>query len=276
MMQRTLIAYASYLNKTSMKLLLRLFLLIFSLPVLAQTRQAVSMDAVIRNRPVPPRLVNDYAGILTVEQRETLEQKLKKFDDSTSNQICVVIVPSLDGQDIADAALNLGRTWGVGNKKTNNGVVLLIAPGDRKLNISPGYGLEKALPDLVCSQIIDANIKPYFRGNDFYAGIDNGTDAILQATRGEYKAPEGYRNRGEDIDRGNIIFFILLVLFLLFVFSRMGGGGGGGGTFMSRRGYRPIIFPTGGWGGGGSSSGGGGFGGFGGGSFGGGGSSGSW
>jgi uncharacterized protein len=266
-----------------MKLFLRFFFLMCSLTCFAQPKQAVTMDAVIKNRPVPPRLVNDYAGILTVEQREALEKKLKFYDDSTSNQVCVVIVPSLGGEDIADAALNLGRAWGVGNKKTNNGVVLLISANDRKLNISPGYGLEKALPDLICSQIIQSNIVPYFKGNDYYSGIDNGTDAIIQATKGEYKAPEGYRNRGQEIDRGNFIFFILIALILLFVLSRINGGGGGdgGGTFMSRRGYRPFIFPTGGlggggWGGGGSSSGGGGFGGFGGGSFGGGGSSGSW
>jgi uncharacterized protein len=265
-----------------MKLIFRFFLLVCSLSCFAQNRPAVNIDAILKNRPVPPRLVNDYAGILTAEQKQTLENKLVKFDDSTSNQICVVIVPTVDGRDIADVALDLGRSWGVGNKKTNNGVVLLVAAADRKLNISPGYGLEKALPDVICSQIIQNNIVPFFKGNDYYAGIDNGTESIIQATKGEYKAPKGYRDRNKEIDSGNIIFFILVALILLFVLSRAGGGGGdGGGTFMSRRGYRPFVFPTGGWGGGGwggggSSSGGGGFGGFGGGSFGGGGSSGSW
>jgi uncharacterized protein len=176
--------------------------------------------------------------------------------------------------------MEIGRSWGVGSKKNNNGVVLLIAKQDRKMNISVGYGLEKALPDLVTQQIIQHDIRPYFKGNDYYGGINRGTNAIIAAIRGEYKAPDGYNKRQEGIPFSTIIFIIVIVIVLLSMFR--GGGGGRGGTFMSRRGYSPIFFPTGGFGGGGSgwggggSAGGGSFGGFGGGSFGGGGSSGDW
>ena len=244
----------------------------------AQNGNDLSIQQIIKTPPNPARLVNDYANILTPEQHQALEKKLYEFDNTTSNQIVVVIVKSLDGNDVADAAIELGRSWKVGDKKNNNGVVLLISKDDHKLNISTGYGLEKALPDLVSQQIIQAIIVPNFKGNDYYGGIDRGTDAIIQATKGEFTAPEGYNKRSTGTPFPRIIFIIIIIIFILSVFGR---GGGGGGTFMSRRGFMPIIFPGGfggnsggGFGGGGGSSGG--FGGFGGGSFGGGGSSGSW
>ena len=244
----------------------------------AQNGNDLSIQQIIKTPPNPARLVNDYANILTPEQNQALEKKLYEFDNTTSNQIVVVIVKSLEGNDVADAAIELGRSWKVGDKKNNNGVVLLVSKDDRKLNISPGYGLEKALPDLVCQQIIQSIIVPNFKGNDYYGGIDRGTDAIIQATKGEFTAPEGYNKRSARTPFSRIIFIIIIIIFILSVFGR---GGGGGGTFMSRRGFMPIIFPGGfggnsggGFGGGGGSSGG--FGGFGGGSFGGGGSSGSW
>ncbi len=242
--------------------------------VYAQNGSNLSIQQIIKTPPDPPRLVNDYANILTAEQAAALEKKLYEFDNTTSNQIVVVIVKSLDGNDVADAAIELGRSWKVGDKKNNNGVVLLVSQGDHKLNISPGYGLEKALPDLVAQQIIQSVIVPNFKGNDYYAGIDRGTDAIIQATKGEFTAPAGYNKRSVGTPFPRIIFIIIIIIFVLSAFGR---GGGGGGTFMSRRGFMPIFFPGGGGGfggGGGGSSGG--FGGFGGGSFGGGGSSGSW
>jgi uncharacterized protein len=155
--------------------------------------------------------------------------------------------------------------------------VLLISVEDRKLNISPGYGLEKSLPDLVCQQIIENIIVPDFKGNDYYAGIDQGTDAIIQATRGEFKAPENYNKRGKSFGFGRIIFIIIIVI----VFLAISGGGGGsslmsnGGAFLLGNLLGGGGRDSGGFGGGGGGSSGG-FGGFGGGSFGGGGSSGSW
>ena len=240
-----------------------------------------SMQKTIKTPPSPARLVNDYTTTLTQEQQQSLENKLVQIDDSTSTQIAVVIVPSLDGYDVADAATELGTTWGVGGKK-NNGVVLLICvdKNNRRLNISPGYGLEGALPDITAKHIIDDVIVPNFKGNDYYRGIDEGTDAIIKAVQGEYKTPRKAKSSGKGIP---IIVFIIIVLVILMISGRGGGKGG----YVSRRGYRDILGPMilhdllsggrggGGWGGGGS-SGGGGFGGFGGGSFGGGGASGSW
>ncbi|MEO6670542.1 MAG: TPM domain-containing protein [Ferruginibacter sp.] len=230
--------------------------------------------------PNPPKLVNDFTNTLTPLQVEALETKLKLFDDSTSTNIAVVIVKTTGGVDIADYAIELGRKWGVGQKGSNNGVVLLIALDDRKLNISPGYGLEGALPDITCKQIIEEVIKPNFKGQDYYRGIEEGTDAIIQAVKGEYTAPANYGKTGSG-GFGRIIFIIILIV----LFMGFSGGKGGGGSFMSRRGFAAWTIANmlggsggrgGGWSGGGGSSGGGGFGGFGGGSFGGGGASGSW
>ena len=235
--------------------------------------------------PNPPRLVNDLTGkVLQPGQIAHLEQKLVAYDDSTSVQVAVVIVNSLGGYEPVDFATELARQWKVGNKKTNNGVVLLISveEGNRKVFIAPGYGLEGALPDITCKQIVENEIIPNFKQDNYYRGIDEATDAIIKATKGEYKAPAGYKKKGKGGGSSAVVFVIIFIV-VIFILSSRGGGGGG---MASRRGYHdgipPIFwFPGGGGGGrsgggGWSGGGGGGFGGFGGGSFGGGGAGGSW
>lgn len=235
----------------------------------------------------PTRLVNDYTTTLTADQQQALENKLVAFDDSTSTQIAVVIIPALNGNDVTDYGVKLGRAWGIGGKQSNNGVLLLIvngdkAKGDRQLYIATGYGVEGALPDITAKHIIDDVIVPNFKGNDYYRGIEEGTDAIMQAVKGEYKAPQGYNKRKGSGGLGRIVFLIVIIVIF---FAISGGRGGGGGSFMSRRGFAAWTIANmlsggggrgGGWSGGGGGSSGGGFGGFGGGSFGGGGASGSW
>lgn len=258
------------------KILVSIFLL---LALFAQSQ----IEKAIPDPPNPPRLVVDQTGTLTPDQMQALESKLVAYDDSTSNQFIVVIIASTGDFDIAEYAFALGRKWGVGNKKNNNGVVILVAKNDRKVFIAPGYGLEGAIPDITAKQIVEDIIVPNFKGSDFYGGLDQGTDALIAAAAGEYKAPPGYGNRGDK--KGFPLKGIIIVVIVIWlIVSRMGGGGGRGGSFMSRRGFRsfrgpPIIwFPSGGGSGGGGfgGGGGGGFGGFGGGSFGGGGAGGSW
>lgn len=240
-------------------------------------------------KPNPPRLVNDFTGTLTPDQIATLERKLVAYDDSSSNQIAIVIVPTTDDYAPVDYATKLGREWGVGNKKTNNGVIILVAKNDRQIFIAPGYGLEGAIPDITAKSIIDNEIRPNFKESDFYRGLDLGTNAIMKAAAGEYKAPAGYGSKKLKGKGGNgILGFIIILIILILVGGR---GGGRGGGMLSRRGFGDVATGAilgsllnsgrggGGFGGGGfggGSSGGGGFGGFGGGSFGGGGSGGSW
>jgi uncharacterized protein len=267
------------------KLVLTFIAFFFGLAVFCQT--SFDIEKLLTQKPVPQKLVNDYAGILTSEQEYALEQKLIALDDNTSTQIAVVLVPNLGGNDISDFNVKLLRAWGVGGKKNNNGVVVLICTEDknRKINIATGYGVEGALPDILCKQIIDNEFIPSFKGKDYYRGIDQGTNAIIQAVKGEYNVKRDRNTGGRGAGSGFVFIFILLIIF--FIMSRRGGGGNNG-TFMSRRGQRGIadaIFWNtilnsggggGGWSGGGGDSGGGGFGGFGGGSGGGGGASGDW
>lgn len=256
-----------------MKFIIKIFfaLLFISFAFVAHTQD-------IPAKPVPPRLVNDYTNTLTGDQRQALERKLVILDDSTSTQISVVIVETTGDYDIAEYAVKLGREWGIGGKERSNGVLLLIAKGDRRLHIATGYGVEGALPDITAKHIIEDIIRPNFKGDDYYRGIDEGTDAIIKAVKGEYNTPKKARGKKSKFP------FILAIIIIFLILSR-GGGGGKGGQFMSRRGSRGLAGPLllgsllggsggrSGWSGGGSS---GGFGGFGGGSFGGGGASGSW
>ena len=238
------------------------------------------IDKYAPKRPSPPKLVNDFTQTLTIEQVQALENKLVAYDDSTSSQVAVVIIPTTGDYPIEDVALRILRDWGVGGQGKNNGIVLLIAKDDRKVRIEVGYGLEGAIPDMIAASIIDHEITPNFKEGNFYRGLDEGTSAIIKAAAGEYKAPADYSKRKKKgLNIGTIIFIIII---LIIVFG--GAGSGGGGGYVSRRGYRGWWLPTGGWTGGGgggggggwSGGGGGGFGGFGGGGGGGGGASGGW
>lgn len=254
-------------------------LIICTLLLLGIAGHAQQIDAIIKNKPTT--LVNDYANVIPDDQQQQLERTLVAYDDSTSNQIAIVTVKTLDGRPIEETALAIYRAWGIGNKKTNNGVLILAAIDDRQIRIEVGYGLEGAIPDITANQIIRNDIGPNFRSGDYYEGFNQAAANIIKAAAGEYKAPANYHKKREGRGTGwGILAFIIVIVILSII-----RGGGGGGGMMSRRGFHrtgPVVFwpgGGGGWsggGGGGWSGGGGGFGGFGGGSSGGGGASGSW
>lgn len=209
--------------------------------------------------------VHDEAGVLTQQGIQNLEQKLKVFEDSTSNQIAVLIVPSLEGEIIEEYALRVAETWKLGTKDRDNGALLLISIQDRKVRIEVGQGLEGPLPDAMCGRIIRNELAPAFRRGDYEAGVNAAVDGIMLAVKGEYKS-DGRPVAGGKDNSGMVIGFIIFIIIIIII-SRSKGGRGSG-------------WSSGGWyiGGGGGSSWGGGGGGFsgGGGSFGGGGASGSW
>lgn len=239
----------------------------------------------IPDKPQPSRLVNDYAGILSTTEVNALEQKLVHFNDSTSTQIVIVIVNDLGGRDEADFADRLGEKWGVGQKGKNNGIVILIKPtggqGQRKARISVGYGLEGVIPDATARRIVDNEMIPYFKKNQFYQGLDASVNILISLSKGEFTADQYNKNAS----RKNLImilipFFIMLIIFILMINNkrRRTLSPGKSLPFWMLLGMMSSGRSSGGsWGGfsGGGSSGGG-FGGFGGGSFGGGGASGSW
>ena len=233
-------------------------------------------------KPNPPTLVTDVAGVLSPDQKQALEDKLVAIDDSSSNQIAVVIIPSLDGYPKEEYATKLFRDWGIGNKKTNNGVLLLIAINDRQIRIEVGYGLEGAIPDITAINIIDNYIKPAFKAGNYYEGIDQATDNIAKAAVGEYKEARPKKTRSKSKGSGGLFLIILIIIFVVLRNGRGGGGsniGGGGFSDVATGMLLGSLLGGGGRHGGGGWSdggGGGGFGGFGGGSSGGGGAGGSW
>lgn len=244
----------------------------------------------IPEKPYPPRLVNDFAGMLSRGEIDALESKLVAFNDSTSTQIAVVTVSDLQGYDISDFAQRLAEKWGIGQKGLNNGVLILIKPKTSETSygevfIAPGYGLEGAIPDLVCAQIIDNEILPSFREGNFFEGIDKATNVLMALASGEYPASEYGKSAGDSIGSFAPLFFIILFIILM-LFMRSHGGSNQ--KHISRKGLPLWMLLTmmnsgssrhsGSWGGfsGGGGFGGGGFGGFGGGSFGGGGAGGRW
>jgi len=245
-----------------------------------------TVQAQILPRPANPTLVTDNAHILSAAEAQALENRLVALDDSTSNQIAIITIPTLNGYDIADYANKMLREWGIGSKKKNNGVLLLVAVQDHKIRIETGYGLEGAIPDVTANSIIANDITPNFKAGNYYKGLDLAVTSLGQAAAGEYHTKREGDQKGKSV--GGWLFAIFFVVFLILSIIR-GNGGGKGGGMISRRGsgfIAPFLLGTllgggfggrdegggGGFGGGG----GGGFGGLGGGSGGGGGASGGW
>ncbi|MEI7663018.1 MAG: TPM domain-containing protein [Bacteroidota bacterium] len=243
-------------------------------------------------RPDPPRLVNDFAGILKADEIQLLERKLVAFSDSTSTQIVVVIVKSLNGADKQAFAYQIGQKWGVGQKGKNNGAVVLVKPKypnePGEVCIQTGYGLEGVIPDALAKRIVDNEMMPSFRTGDYYAGINAGVSTMMSLAKGEYTAEQYTKRRGgKQSPYGLLIpLIILVVVFTLIRGSRANGMSVGKSIpfwtafwllgSMGRGHSGSWNDFSGGGGGGGFGGGGGGFGGFGGGSFGGGGAGGSW
>lgn len=237
--------------------------------------------------PAPQNHFNDYAGVVSQSTATTLNNELVQFERDTGNQFVVAIYPKMEtDSSIEDYTVRIARAWGVGTKEKNNGIVLFIFNQDHKLFIQTGYGLEGALPDALCKRIISDEIVPRFKQGDFNGGVTAGVNAIIAATKGEYKGTGRTvkeSQRGQDSGDVNMILVFLLLLFIglpaWIVISTMRRG-----FSINRRGYSGGFWTGGGggWSGGGWSSGGGGFSGGGGsfsgggGSFGGGGAGGSW
>jgi uncharacterized protein len=250
------------------------WLLLLAVPVWAQTFPALSGRVV------------DAANILAPDQEAALTAKLAALEQQTTRQLVIATIPDLEGNDIADYGYRLGDFWKIGQKGENNGMILLVAPQERRVRIEVGPGLEGIMPDVLASRIVRGAILPQFKAGNYAAGIDAGTDqiiALIKLPPGEVaqRARQAGKSKQNGPDLGAILFWIFIFLFFILPIIR--------GVFGGRRGRRfgsgPVIIWGGGsdWsgGGGGSWGSGGGFGdggGFsgGGGSFGGGGASGGW
>lgn len=225
------------------------------------------------NFPALTGRVVDDANILSEQTREDLTGKLAALEQKTSRQLVVVTIPSLQGYEISDYGYQLGRAWGIGQAKLNNGILLIVAPTEHKVRIEVGYGLEPIVTDALSSVIIQTQVLPKFRSGDFNGGVEAGVDALIQQlsldTSDAEKRAAAAEQQGQQGDQGGgggLASFIIL-LFIFIAIARVFGGWG----------LLPFLFMGGGGRGGwGDGGGGGGWSGGGGGSFGGGGSSGSW
>lgn len=260
---------------------------LFILLIAILTFNHLKAQECLLDQPAKQDLVQDYANIISDEEEQFLRQKLQAFNDTTSTQILVVTVTDLCGYDKASFTYTLGENWKVGQQGKNNGIVIMVKPkevdGRGDAFIAPGYGLEGVVPDAIAKRIVENEMIPYFKSKEYYYGIHQAVNVLMEITSGEYTADEYAK---ADWSKILIPFAFIVVIFLLVFFS----------AAKKAKDYsigHNIPFWTafmlmnnsgkshgGSWGnftsGGGSFGGGGGFSGFGGGSFGGGGAGGSW
>ncbi len=250
--------------------------------------------------------------MMSPSAKAELENELRAFEQTDSTQIVILTIPSLEGEVIEDFSIKVADSWKIGQAGKDNGIIFIVAKQDRKMRIEAGRGLEGKLTDLMAGRIIDLVVKPRFKRGDFDGGFIAGVSALIDATRGEFKADGNHRPQKHERSSQILTFLIFggMILLVLGSFSRILGGLGGAvglPLFMSLMGlplglvtllilailglgaglFLPVIFSSGRhdrgggfwYGGGGYSGSGGGFGGGfsgGGGGFGGGGASGGW
>ena len=259
-----------------MKQILLKYKFFFFLLPLVLFSETITAQYAIPSKPKEQTSLYDYINLFSPSQQKALEDKLIRYADSTSTQIVMVVINSTKGEDISLLGAKWGQKWGVGQAEKDNGLFIILAKGDRRVDINTGYGIEYLISDRTAEQIINRIMIPNFKANNYYAGLDQGADDLFAALKGEYKEEREFK------DNDNSIFIIVMIIFFIIILilrARKGGGKGrgGGGSLLDI-----IILSsmgrTGGFGGGGSSFGGGGgfSGGFGGGGFGGGGASGGW
>jgi Beta-propeller domains of methanol dehydrogenase type len=261
-------------------------------------------------KPNPPRIVNDFAGVLSPQEQNLLEQKLRHYNDTTSTQIAIVTIKTTDGYDASEYAFALGRKWGIGQKGKNNGILILVKPKNGSERgqafIATGYGMEGAVTDAQSSRIVRQILIPNFKNNQFYKGLDEATSMLIQISAGEFKKDKKSPTAVSPLTTVIIFLVILIIVIAIAIVAKKRASKYGDTSFSSysSQGYQQRTqssslpfwllmlgmgsmmsnrnrYSNGGWndfsgGGGGFGGGGSDFGGFGGGDFGGGGAGGSW
>jgi uncharacterized protein len=227
--------------------------------------------------PVLHGRVNDYAHLLPSGPAQQLEDRLAAFEAKTGHQFSLLTVPSLNGMPLEQYAIKVAEAWKLGSKKVDDGLIVVIAPNDRKMRIEVGYGLEGVIPDAIAARVVREVMQPAFARGDFAYGIEAAFDTLIQAAGGDGQQLENRaRPKAQAQARSGVPLALLIPIALFILFSMFMGGG----SSRRRRGFWGAGlggggFGGGGFGGGGFGGGGGGFSG-GGGGFGGGGASGSW
>src|SRR5580692_4712943 len=209
---------------------------------------ATAADSTALKFPALSGRVVDNANILSGATKSDLDSKLAALEAKTSRQLVVVTIPSLQGYEISDYGYQLGRAWGIGQAKLNNGVLLIVAPTEHKVRIEVGYGLEPILTDALSEVIIQNTMLPNFRKGDYNTGVEQGMDALIQqlsldtsAAEAKAAAAEQQAQQGDGSGQSGSVSGLLIFLFIAFALFRifgawgllpflfMGGGGRGGG-----------------------------------------------
>lgn len=217
---------------------------------------SVTAQDFLPERPVG--MVNDFANMLTSSEQERLEQKLTSYRDTTTNVIAIVTLESLEGYPEEEIATTLFNNWRMWEGERYNGILILVSKQDRRMQIEVGYGLEGAVPDAMANRVYADILVPSFQAGDFYGGLDQATNVLIDLAAGEFEGFPERQSSGEGFPIDVLIIFIIIIFILL---TRGKGGKGGRRHSLGSSG---IIFYGGGFGGGGGSfgGGGGGFGGF--------------
>ena len=187
---------------------------------------AMPVTAQVPPRPDPPRLVNDFAEVFG--ECQWLEDSLESIALKTSNQICVVTMKDLGGEDKAILSQKIGQEWGVGTEENRNGVIILIKPKTEDSKgeafISTGYGLEGVLTDALCTQIVNQEMIPHFKDNDYLAGVWAGAQAVRDVAIGEYnqKHSGGTKSSSGKRGWGWYLTILIAILYLLYKFDPFG------------------------------------------------------
>jgi uncharacterized protein len=194
----------------------RTFVFLFALLIFAVEAAAVPSFPALTGRVV------DNAGLLSEAEEKGLRVLLEQHENETTNQVIVVTLPSLQGYEIADYGYQLGRHWGIGQAGRDNGVLLIVAPNERKVRIEVGYGLEGTLTDKLSHDIIQETILPRFRAGDYAGGIIHGTRSILSVLEGSYTAPQ--RKKREESSSSDFSGLLIFVVFIVTAIANILGG----------------------------------------------------
>ncbi|WP_121667706.1 TPM domain-containing protein [Mesonia aquimarina] len=243
----------------------------------------------IPKKPATETSVYDKGDMLSSAEEKQLEQKLIRYADTTSTQIVIATIPSLQGEYIGTYAVEWAANWKIGQSQKDNGLLILLSKQDRKIWITTGYGLEEYMTDATTNTIIDDIITPEFKKGNFYNGLDKGTTAIFQVLNGSFKgSPQQRQGKSNGFPIKALFFIFIFIIIIISIIKKGRGGGRNGGRRSGADTLFDVILlsslgrgfgggSSGGFGGGSGGFGGGGFGGgFGGGGFGGGGAGGSW
>lgn len=194
-------------------MLKRLILLLFLLPCLLAAQYPAA----------PHNYVTDEAGVLSREQQQALNLKLKEFERTSSNQIFVYLAPSLNGKSLEPVSQELFHNWHIGGKDKDNGVLIAVFVNDHQFRIQTGYGLEGSLPDLLTKKIQDETMRPYFKQRDFYTGLDQGIDRLIYYTAHVYEPEEESGFSLKDLGSWLLAYIpntLLLILFSVLLFRK--------------------------------------------------------